>query len=227
MNDLNTIVTGYLQTRKNDGEACHRYASFDYCYNHFYPSKSRDAKFDMEKSCLAIGLYLASWGMYRGSGFLLKRTSAKYYEPLVKFIMKQEPSIWKVDVDTYPDNEGKILNIYNEVSKQLKIAEMGQKKHVTLVTKVMLGVFGIVPAFDDNFCTTFRNIYKGECGFSSLNEQSLMCINDFYKKNKSVIDRLSDKTYTIEFCSGKPTNLKYTKAKIIDMYGFEKARISN
>ena len=48
-----------------------RYASFDYCYNYFHPSNSNDFTEDIEKSCLAIGFYLASWGMFRGSSFLL------------------------------------------------------------------------------------------------------------------------------------------------------------
>ncbi|EKM28037.1 hypothetical protein VCHENC02_6024, partial [Vibrio harveyi] len=37
---------------------------------------------DMEKSCLALGFYLASWGMFRGSSFMLEK-SAKNFENLV------------------------------------------------------------------------------------------------------------------------------------------------
>ena len=43
-----------------------RYASFDYCYRYFRCSTSDQLLADMEKSCLTVGFYLASWGMFRG-----------------------------------------------------------------------------------------------------------------------------------------------------------------
>ena len=41
---------------------------------------------------------------------------------------------------------------------------------------------------------------------------------DFFK---STIDRLSSETYTKDFITGQETKINYTKAKIIDMYGFQ------
>ena len=56
-----------------------RYASFDYCFNHFQEAREagqteRLADKDLLLSCLQLGFYLASWGMMRGSGDLLQRT---------------------------------------------------------------------------------------------------------------------------------------------------------
>jgi len=66
-NDINTIIDKF---QNNNISNTDRYTSFDYCYNYFrQPSKEILA--DMEKSCLVIGFYLASWGMLRGSSFLL------------------------------------------------------------------------------------------------------------------------------------------------------------
>jgi hypothetical protein len=39
----------------------------------------------MQLSCLHLSFYLASWGMFRGSSFLLEK-SAKFFEPLVRTI---------------------------------------------------------------------------------------------------------------------------------------------
>ncbi|MFP4460510.1 MAG: hypothetical protein ACLFSQ_13095 [Candidatus Zixiibacteriota bacterium] len=88
------------------------------------------------------------------------------------------------------------------------------------MTKILLGVFGFIPAFDNYFGNTFRAISGGQCGFRSVNEKSLSFIKEFYDSNKSTIDRLSDETYTTDFITGEKTNINYPRAKIIDMYGF-------
>ena len=81
----------------------------------------------------------------------------------------------------------------------------------TLVTKIMLGVFGNVPAFDGNFCKGFQ-LNK------ALNKHSLTIILGFYQANKQIIDDYD--IYTLDFSAGKETKRKYTKAKLIDMIGF-------
>ena len=85
----------------------------------------------------------------------------------------------------------------------------------------MLGVFGFIPAFDNYFGNTFRGIFN-DCGFRSINYKSLDCIQQFYEHNKEDIDNLASQTFITDFKSGTKTNSQYTKAKIIDMYGFTK-----
>lgn len=196
-----------------------RYSSFDFCYHHFHPSTSRNNKDDIEKSCLAIGFYLASWGMLRGSSFLLNK-SAKYYEKLVIYLSGLNAGVWEIDVDNYnSENIDLICSIYKEI-KEL-IIENGNQ-HLTLVTKIMLGVFGFIPAFDNYFSESFRGIFNGECGFRSVNKKSLNCIRIFYENNKEEIDNYSKAIKITEFSGGNKSTLNYKKAKIIDMYGFTK-----
>ena len=45
-------------------------------------------------------------------------------------------------------------------------------------------------------------------------------ISEFYSSNKIVIDEFASTTKTYDFATGEKTNISYTKAKIIDMYGF-------
>ncbi len=203
-----------------------RYTSYDYCYNYF--RQTENLTDDIEKSCLVLGFYLASWGMLRGSSFLLEK-SAKYLEPTIKYISELDKSIWNIDVDQYnEDNITEILKVYNGVKENLvekyntKSGSEEYRTHLTLVSKVLLGVFGFVTAFDQYFCYTFREIYRERenCAFTSFNRKSLECIKDFYDKNKSEIDKLSKGIKTFNFNTGKYTELNYTKAKIIDMYGF-------
>ncbi|MEZ5006767.1 MAG: hypothetical protein R2753_01315 [Chitinophagales bacterium] len=205
----NVIHQFNAKTKPND-----RYTSFDYCYNYF---TTKDLNKDLEKSCLVLGFYLASWGMYRGSSFLLQK-SARHLLPVVEYISTLDKSLWLIDVDSYNSETNKIIiSIHNEI-RNLLIEN--NNASLTLVTKVLLGVFGFVPAFDSYFCKSFREIYTDQCGFRRLNNNSLNCIKLFYNDNKAIIDELSSKTFTLDFETGKQTNINYSKAKIIDMFGF-------
>jgi len=213
--DIKTAIDEYLNgSGKNGGRRPdERYTSFDYCYNYFY-SFFRENRLEkladddnMQMSCIHLGNYLASWGMMRGSSFLLRK-SARNYMDLITSISEMDPSLWKIDADCYnKENIKLILNckkqVYNALGKENKPSN-------TLITKIMLGVFGNVPAFDINV--------KKSLKLNSLNEKSLLKIKDFYEKNSKIID--SYKIYTYDFLTSKETDITYTKAKLVDMYGF-------
>lgn len=194
-----------------------RYSSFDYCYNYFQKVSGSKLTKDIEKSCLTLGFYLASWGMLRGSSFLLQK-SARHFVPTIEYLSKLEKSVWLIDVDNYKENMSIILDIYNDLKKRIII---GNKADLTLITKIMLGVFGFIPAFDQYFCDAFKLLFKDEkCGFSVVNLNSLTCIKSFYDRHRNEIDNIAMNTFTTDFETGEKTSIKYTKAKIIDMYGF-------
>lgn len=196
-----------------------RYASFDYCYGYFKKSTSEQLLEDMEKSCLVLGFYLASWGMMRGSSFLLGHSIA-HFKPLIEYIASLDKSVWDIDVDNYNEqNIYTILEIYSECKNKLI---QGNNAHLTLITKVLLGVFGFVPAFDRYFRNTFSLISSKKCGYSICNENALKNIHQFYVNNRYDVDRLAEDLRILDFSTGKPTKLRYPKAKVIDMYGFIK-----
>lgn len=166
------------------------------------------------------GFYLASWGMYRGSSFILGKSS-KIFVPLIEYISSQREhhcEVWEIDVDKYTDeNIALLIEQYGNIRS---IIIKNKNAHLTLVTKVMLGVFAPTPAFDQYFIKSFGATFKGKSGFRSFNKKSLQCLNEFYLSNKEIIDSTSNDTKTICFESGEPSNLHYSKAKIIDMYGY-------
>ena len=209
--DIELVVANYkAKSQPND-----RLVSFDYCYNYFRTTD--DLTQDIEKSCLVLGFYLASWGMFRGSSFLLQK-SIKHFEPIIRYIATLEKSVWDIDVDEYDEkNIQTIIKIYKDI-KNLLIFK--NNSDLTLITKVLLGVFGFIPAFDNFFCNSFREISDGKCGFRKLNVKSISFLKTFYESNKTTIDRLSAETYTTDFSTGQKTTIHYPKAKIIDMYGF-------
>jgi len=74
-----------------------RYASFDYCFNYFQTYREQGRLPDLlradtiQLSCLQLGIYLASWGMFRGAADLLQR-SARHLVPLIEII--EPPPVW-------------------------------------------------------------------------------------------------------------------------------------
>ena len=190
-----------------------RYASFDFCYNYFYsfykekrlPELANNE--NLQTSCLQLGFYLASWGMMRGSSFLLEK-SVRNFRELITCISKMDSRLWDIDVDNYND---KNISILLDCKQQI-LNSLGEENNPsdTLITKIMLGVFANVPAFD----TYFRKSLK----VYSFNKKSLLKIKNFYEDNKSVFD--SYQIHTFDFLSSKESDIVYTKAKLIDMCGF-------
>ena len=192
-----------------------RYASYDYCYNHFHPVRNIQITDDMEKSCLALGFYLASWGMFRGSSFLLDK-SVKTFVPVIEYVAGLDKTAWEIDADNLSHNYDQVIEIYNKVKEALI---SGSNAHLTLITKIMLGIFGCVPAYDRFFIKCFNEIFDDRCGFRSFNKKSLSCIHDFYTANQNVIDVCSNQSFTLVF-DDSTSGFPYKKSKIIDMYGF-------
>ncbi|MFZ7172467.1 hypothetical protein [Avibacterium volantium] len=208
-NDIENIVKSFCDEAS---QPSHRYYSFDLCYSHFRNSKLKN-EINIEQSCFVLWGYLGSWGMLRGSSYLLQTKNPLFLEELVEWIYCQDNEIWEIDVEDYnnPEKVEIILKIYQVVCD--KISDGNKQPTKTLVTKIILGVFGILPAFDSFFCKTF--------GFSSsrVTVEDLIKIYDFYLKNQKVIDELQKQVRDSNYYL---TN--YTKAKVIDMYGFQKER---
>lgn len=201
-----------------------RYASFDFCYNYFQTNKGQLSA-DMEKSCFVLWGYLASWGMLRGSSELLQR-SPHALEVLIKYFDNISTNvIWNIDVPDYAQHYEDIISVYKQIDTILcELLSRNKGVSIILVTKIMLGVFGVVPAFDTYFTQTFNLEFKNDkeyhSSFSRVDKNSITCIYQFYLSNKEYFD--NKEVHVISF-DGVVTKRKYKIAKLIDMYGFTKA----
>jgi hypothetical protein len=204
MIDIEANVKAYLAKR----EPRLRYTSFDYCFNYFQSHHEGGKLLELlrgdapQLSCLHLGFYLASWGMLRGSSELLQRN----FVPLVDVIANAPPAVWETDAHLYAD--GSCPTIFETV-RQIRGALPDGASDI-LVTKVMLGAFGCVPAFGTYFKKGF--------GVSTFGSKALRKVGDFYTANAEVIDR--NRVHTLEFDSGAPGPRRYTRAKVIDMIFF-------
>ena len=167
---------------------------------------------NLQLSCLQLAFYLASWGMLRGSTELLQKSSW-IYVPVIQVISRSDLMFWDIDAHNYSStNINAILDFKLTIITAFKCAI----KHVTdtLVTKRMLGVFGNVPAFD----TYFKKGFKEDFAIGSLNKQALEKVQCIYKTYKTIIEE--EPIYTLDFQTGEPTNIRYPRAKVIDIIGF-------
>lgn len=198
-------IVEYLGNRRADA----RYASWDYCFNYFHrhaaDPRSLCRPDRLEMSCLQLGFYLASWGMYRGSTDLLQR-SARHLVAVVHALADAPSAMWALDVDGYRQGGVEmILGFHSTLGKVLTGAT------ITLTTKIMLGVFGCVPAFD----TQFRSGFQGATTFS---RGSLGRVASFYEEHRAFVDHY--RVPTLSFDTGLETETRYTAAKVIDMIFF-------
>lgn len=218
--EIRSLIKKYIGESGSDQgrDPDDRLASFDYCYNYFhiFYKEKRISELGSEKnlqmSCLQLGFYLASWGMLRGSANLLKR-SVRHFRRLIFEVSKMSPELWEIDVDKYDrDNIRTLLNCKNQTITALRSKDSYRDPSDTLTTKVMLGVFGNVLAFDSNVVKSF--------GYGAT-EANLLKVRRFYDEHKLVFDDIH--IPTLDFLSGKRTDLYYPKVKLIDMYAWAKA----
>lgn len=198
----------------------HRFATYDFCHSYFVKNRKELLSSRMEESCIRLWSFLGSWGMLRGSSQLLKENSPASLKPVIECIANTPEEIWNIDVEQYEEKQQDLIKLYKSIEKAL--IEGSSKKDCdgkplktfkptcTLITKIMMGVFGIVPAFDTFFCRTF--------GDYRFDEKALNSIYEFYKTNKDAIDAI--KIPVMDFDGKAIPGLYYKKAKLIDMYGF-------
>jgi hypothetical protein len=205
--DIESNLREYLGDRNGTS----RYASFDYCFNYFQSHREADELDDLirgealQVSCLQLGFYLASWGMLRGSSELLQR-SVRSFAPVIEALATSSAVLWTLDADGY--TEEKISAILDFARTLRRTLHDGASD--ILVTKIMLGTMGCVPAFDSYFKRGF--------GVATFGHKSLRAIGQYYHDNAHVID--AHQEATLDFDTGLPTQRRYTRAKVIDMIFF-------
>ncbi len=154
--------------------------------------------------------------MLRGSSFLLRKVNARFYIDILQAAVRQPHEIWNLDVDSYTDQSIEIiLDAYNDISNAFP-----HSRDTTLTTKIMLGIYGNVPAFDTYVTLTYRKIFAGYCGFRALNMKSLRCLKSFYEDHRDIIESFKNGTYCYRF-DGTFSQATYTRAKLLDMLAFQ------
>jgi len=222
----NSLIEAYFLQRKPNS----RYASFDYCYDYFRSMSGNSHIISLEQnkqtSCLQLMSYLASWGMLRASSRLLREKSMRHFVPVVDLIGSGDlDALWTIDCDSYSVSN---IDLLIEAYKRIADLVADNDQHtLTLVTKIMMGVFGCCPAFDTRATDTLRMLYGknsgsvASCGFRSFNSNALNFVKECYNANQSVVDKWANEIKTLDFDTTNDTDRRYTKAKVLDMLLFQ------
>ncbi|EIP2873960.1 hypothetical protein ACYJA9_001420 [Campylobacter upsaliensis] len=179
----------------------HRYLSWEHCYEYFYINRKN---VDYDYASLMLSFYLASWGMYRGSSFLL------HYDYQIYKIMLKE----LLDINLWDKQDWNQITQANKIIEEKLLLYKNNKNKIsnTLIAKILLGIFGCTPAYDRFFVNGLKkhNINNNKIPIQYC-EDSYIGIIDLIDRCKS-----SFKFPKIPLKYNK--NIYYPDMKIMDMY---------
>lgn len=190
-----------------------RYMSWRHCYNNFVKYRNQLDDKTIDYLCLHLAFYLASWGMYRGSSFLLQK-DYKVHEPIVRIIQEERyNNLCGITAEDLTKDLN--LDLINEISDRIRKAYAKERPSVknvinnatdTLVSKILLGTLGCVPAYDRYYiqAVKFYGISSG-----NYNRNSIRDIARYYIENKK---RFEQVRHTISSC-----DIDYPPMKLMDM----------
>ena len=200
-----------------------RSRSWEHCYRVFRDART-DPSPDYDYLSLHLAFYLASWGMYRGSSFLLQK-DYKVLVPIVEEVLKPEyDCLFGVACADVREPEVQLMleTVYDYIADHFDPIreEIAGRKVTTpvspvLITKILMGTLGCVPAYDRFFQDGIAK-YKMTTQEYSLN--SVLKLVEFYEAHN---DRLEEARHGM-----RTEDLTYPQMKLLDMgfwqIGFEK-----
>ena len=202
--------------RKYYAEQCDhpngRGRSWDHCYGFFREHRGdlvdqQDTDVE-DAAALHLGCYLASWGMYRGP--FLREHAYTVHKPVVRVLASDRfSSLWQRDIGMRDEDDqaGTIMELVETVEAEYrKLTD--QQKMDTLVTKVLLGTVGCLPARDSYFEKGFK--HEGNT-YGSLNRSFVRRVLDFCSEHRSKLTKLQPKIVDLR-C--RP----YPLMKLVDMH---------
>ncbi len=92
----------------------HRYRSWEHCYGYFQRTTPGGLAADRDQAALQLGFYLASWGMYRGSSFLLQHAYTVHRGVVDALAEKRFHDLWACDFGARAD-DAKLLPVVWEL----------------------------------------------------------------------------------------------------------------
>lgn len=217
---IDAAQTFYDDARANENG---RSRSWEHCYRVF-----RDARTDPSPDCdylsLHLAFYLASWGMYRGSSFLLQK-DYKVLVPIVEEILKPEYDCLFGLACTELRNDdvqaqlkklyASIADDFHPIREEVAGREVASPVSPVLITKILMGTLGCVPAYDRFFVDGIKK-HKVTTQEYSLN--SVLRLAKFYEEHN---DRLEE-----AWRGMRTEDLTYPQMKLLDMgfwqIGFER-----
>ncbi len=206
-------ILGYYA--KLEGDPHHRYRSWEHCYRSFQRLRSagKPSGRALDNATLSLAFYLASWGMYRGSSLLLQKDYKVHAQVVSELLRNEYRNLWRIDIDSHPETD-----LVMSLVARLKLIyeELGVSPTNTLVTKVILGTLGCVPAYDQFFIdgvTHWNRVMLSEYSPkfpAHYCRDSYEGLVQFCRTNHKALRRAQ------QYINGR--GLVYPSMKLVDMY---------
>ena len=203
---------------KPSGKYNGRHRAWGYCHEQFVKARASVASYDKDYLCLHLSVYLTNWGMYRGSSALLFN-DYRVHEKAIDIILDQKyNNLWNYNPfdpsnnvslpqELFDRQNGELWQVYNKMMERTNYPRKKQdfpKASETLVTKVMLGTWGCVPAYDEYLKNALKYLHLP---------------HKFYEKGfYKVVDYFRECLEVHKVIKLLP---QYTPMKIIDAYLWE------
>ena len=194
----------------------HRYRSWEHCYSYFKNHRSFKDESEFDFALLHLAFYLASWGMYRGSSQLLQKDYLVHESVVQKIVAPKYSSLWDLDCDKITENSKEVALVFDLI-EQIRTCYRDQNVSPTdtLVTKVLLGTMGCIPAYDRLFKIGIR-VWNDFPEKDTIKFPAYFGLNSFnglitfYKQHR------------VSFCEAKEKidtqGIEYPIMKLVDMY---------
>jgi hypothetical protein len=194
----------------------HRYRSWEHCFR-FFRAGPTEIGSNLDVAALQLGFYLASWGMYRGSSFLLQRDYSVHKATVQALCSNSFAALWEHEIETNASNEQHADLILQAARAVRGSYQPFGNASDTLVSKVLLGTVGCLPACDRFFIDGFK---RSGNKYSYLNARFVRRMIAFCIQRRC---ELQEERLRIASASG----VDYPLMKLADMYfwqvGFEAA----
>ena len=190
-----------------------RYLSWEHCYNAFRKVKIKGySNSDDEFLALHLVGYLASWGMYRGSSELLRNYDYLIHKDLIPIIFQTKYlPLFDIDSSNFSKNLDLINEAYSDIQKYYSNLTSANKHFVptdTLITKIMLAVYGCIPAYD-----RFFKLGIGHYKITKNGSNKFKDLSTWLDDNPTFINDIA--SFGSNFTN---SGINYPFMKLVDMY---------
>ena len=161
--------------------------SWAHCHKAFRQHRQIHNENRVDYLCLYLAWYLASWGMLRNS-FLMQK-DYKIHTKAVKLICAPEwNDLWDISADKMADVRyaRRIVELSEKVCATYIDVNAGMPTG-TLLTKILLGSLGCVPAYDRFFK---QALALTGIAAQSFTEASIMALGKLYMAHETAFEPL-------------------------------------
>lgn len=169
---------------------------------------------NLDTTALHVGFYLANWGMFRGSSELLRNSNLDLMKALVlRLFQGKGPELFDLCGEDFLPGAPNLAHnqaLFDDVVQIFHDMPGGVSWTKTLISKILLGIWGEYPALDTNYTLGVRSFYPYQ-GLTEVSGRSLT----------SLMGLIETENFDLPIIKTKCLQLVYPKGRLLDMAFFQ------